>query len=646
MKWIIAAASLLAVLLPCALLLPLKWGFACDWANHLWEIAYFGDYYRAHHHMPLVLSTSQIAGDPAPIFYGYLFYPILGWLSRWVGPDGAVRLAAFGTLGVQFVLVRRVLRVLGTSRGIALTAACLVTWATYPLTNLYNRAALPEFFAAAWLTCATCHWFFFLRAGATRPMVAHALGIALLVVLAAGTHPITAFMGGCLSVPLAAAGLLAIRGDGLRRRLALLGLAGLVAALCLAPWLYATALFQGRLVISAGRATITAFPGLDEWHVRFFPLPLDARTVLHDPAQVGTPYLDAQANVALLVLAVACLVKVLAPAARRAGALVWAPLVLVAAHVGCCTILSLYPDVQFQYLPRPFTTVQYTYRWVNQINLGLLALLCVGLLARARGGLPVPPARLGGAFLGCLLTWAGAGVLVKLEHAYYVHETFYTKLPSPPEGQLAPTYYGMNAYSTPSEYAPLGPCDRVLRADLRVNPAVEYGTPRPRRVVADRAGVVITSVQAFPWNRVYVDGREVPREHVRLAQTTDSVLGSGAIPRVLLAVPVQPGEHVLEYRLRPNRVWAVLARLAWWSLAALVVACAVAWGGPLAVAALRRRPGQRLAVGPSQGRGPACPARGTVLYPAPDGIVVREHGLRWRNAAGPAGSADSPFDQS
>ena len=45
------------------------------------------------------------------------------------------------------------------SEPLAIGAACLVTWAIYPLTNLDSRGALTEFFAAAALTLALCYLF-------------------------------------------------------------------------------------------------------------------------------------------------------------------------------------------------------------------------------------------------------------------------------------------------------------------------------------------------------------------------------------------------------------------------------------------------------------------------------------------------------
>jgi hypothetical protein len=596
MKWT-GLLSVLAVLVPCSLLLPLRDGFALDWVNHLWVISYFGDYYRAHGCMPSVLTTPQLAGEPMPIFYGYLFYPLLGWLSACVGPHAAVRLAVVGSLGLQFVLVRSVLRSLGCARGLALVCACLVAWATYPLTNLYNRSALTEFFAGAWLTCAACCWFLFWRAGMSRPLWAHALGFALFSALAAGTHPITAWMGAWLFAVLAAAGLLAGRGDLLCRRLLVLGVAGAGVVLCLAPWLYATALFCRSLPMAPSvPAPLITFDGIDQWYVRFFPLPLDLRCVRQDPGVVPSAYLDAQANVPLLVLVAVALARLFLSGSWRPGGFALGAVALVGVYLAFSVTLSLVPGAT-RLLPAPFTGAQFAYRWVNQINLALFVLLCVGLLVRGRGGEALPPLGLGGVFLGCVLTWAGAGLLIKLAHAAFTRQqgVMVNYQPGP---QLPLIFYTAGGYSTPALYrGPLrqdaGP---ALRRHWEVDSAAAYGTARPLRVRADRPGRLITSAEGFAWNRLHLDGRAVSPRETQLVGYPEFIDPTGRLPWNLQAVVLPAGEHVVEYRFEPDPLWTGLARLSRLALAAVALGWVV-----LLLAPLRRgRAGRRCAVAPER----------------------------------------------
>jgi hypothetical protein len=547
----VVALSFLAVLLPGLLLLPPRWRFSPDWTNHLWLISYFGKYYGEHGSMPAVIHTPQIVGEPVTLFYGNLFYPIMGWLSSWIGTHGAVRLAVFATLGWQFFLVQRVLWSLGSSRNLAWTIACLVTWATYALTNLYNRSAVTEFFAGAWLTCAVCYWFLFLRAGTTRTMLAPALGCALCCILVVGTHPITGWMAVCLFAVLAVTGLLAIHGQQLRRRLLIAGLMALSVTLCLAPWLYATWLFHGDLIIAQSPAVVT-IPCVDQWYLRFFPLPLDLRCWLHDPRHVATPYLDTQANMPLLVVIAVWLVKAFRAARHRLGALDLGALGLVLACFGFCILLSLCSSGPYFSLPKPFRAVQFTCRWVNPINLSLLMLLCTVLLIRARGGQVGPPLRLGGLFLSCILGWGFVGLLVKLHHAHFAHDLD-PSVNVPLDAQLPMTYYGRGYYSTPALYRDLRDRDCLIQGDFVVDPAKGYGVPQTLHIVSEQSGMLVTRVTAFPWNKLYVNGQAVLPQDIRLwCQPTTP------LPTPVEAIPVSPGENVVEYRFEPDSLWRAL----------------------------------------------------------------------------------------
>jgi hypothetical protein len=63
---------ILAVVLPCRFLWPLRANFDIDWYNNKWAIGYAGEYFRHHWAMPAVFNTSQWGGIPAPIFYAKL----------------------------------------------------------------------------------------------------------------------------------------------------------------------------------------------------------------------------------------------------------------------------------------------------------------------------------------------------------------------------------------------------------------------------------------------------------------------------------------------------------------------------------------------------------------------------------------------
>lgn len=103
-------------------------------------------------------------------------------------PRIAVSMGVVVLLYLQFFCVRRLIEQVSQSEAAATLIATIVTWAIYPLTDLYNRAAIPEFIAITLLQSGVCLWLCFVnqpgQSGGTR--LAHTAGFVLM--LAAGTH--------------------------------------------------------------------------------------------------------------------------------------------------------------------------------------------------------------------------------------------------------------------------------------------------------------------------------------------------------------------------------------------------------------------------------------------------------------------------
>src|SRR5438105_2590883 len=64
-----------------------------DGHNDQWFVAYFGEYFRQHLHLPAVFNSAAAVGMPQPIFYGAVFYPVLGLISAVTGAALALRIA-------------------------------------------------------------------------------------------------------------------------------------------------------------------------------------------------------------------------------------------------------------------------------------------------------------------------------------------------------------------------------------------------------------------------------------------------------------------------------------------------------------------------------------------------------------------------
>jgi hypothetical protein len=568
-----------AVLFPCALLLQLSHELGVDWLNNVWMVSHTAAHLRQHGSFPPCFNTEELGGLPQPVFYGYLVYPLLGAAAVCLGAPATVRLAILAVWSLQFFQVRRVLRRSGTDDNLATVVACLVIWAIYPLTNVYCRGALGEVFASGLLTCAVCQWFTLLLAEMPGERLRSALAVGLFYSLAAGCHPITALYGLAFLLGLAPTLLFRAGPGEVRSRCRALLPAACLTGLVLAPWVFACLRFRKALVIT--KYCLYLYPdNLDLWWSRLFPLPLDVRTwTAPDLNLVSVPFLDAQVNVPLLLLAGAVVWGLLrgsvGPTARRG--LWW--LVLPALGAGLCLWMSL--DTRpYHLLPADFQSIQFPYRMVSYFNLALLiALLLAVRVVGPTGGTPrrSPSPTL----LTLVLALAGVGVFIKL-----IHVPQLAAHPRLKETDLPYTLYGHYAYATPFSVQQVTKKDVMDLKKVRL-PLERGGSSDrylPTVVELDRPGFVAVQIQVFPWNRFFLDGRPVPAEDMRCwhGNISRSPAGWDCGPYSVIRVPA--GRHLIEHRYVPDVAWVWLFRgalgvIVLWSLGLTLLWVWKGWEG-------------------------------------------------------------------
>ena len=213
--WWEVLAGVAVCLLPCWLLFEPGANFYYDWHNHQWLVGYFGEHFRTHLCRPEVLNAAGAVAMPQPVFYGFLLYPGLGVLSALLGASLAIRVGIALTLASQFFAVYLAGRSMLAHRGVSLVTAAAVTWSVHSLTNLYNRAALTEFFAVAFLNIAVA-----MGVAALAPTTSERGRLAggwlaiVFAVLTVGSHPPTALVGVGLIAMLVPLGIWELRRRG------------------------------------------------------------------------------------------------------------------------------------------------------------------------------------------------------------------------------------------------------------------------------------------------------------------------------------------------------------------------------------------------------------------------------------------------
>lgn len=161
-KRILYIAYFLAIAFPLMLLFRFNpnTGFYDNWYENLWVAGYYGEFFRRHLSFPVFISSNAATvGLPLPVFYGFPLYAFLGIASAVIGSNLAVRLGIFLIYAGQLIAVSSLINRITGNKKLGFAIGCLVIWATYPLTNIYNRGALPETFSTAFLTIAVALWF-------------------------------------------------------------------------------------------------------------------------------------------------------------------------------------------------------------------------------------------------------------------------------------------------------------------------------------------------------------------------------------------------------------------------------------------------------------------------------------------------------
>jgi hypothetical protein len=564
-----------AVALPISVISSPDQCVGSDYHVHVWMMGYQGAEWSAHRAFAPVYHTTAHSGVPTPIFYGGALYKIGGLLSSVWGAHVALRLVALFSLAAVYITVRASARAFGAAELFAATAACATIWATYPLTNLYNRSALPEFVAGAMLTCSCCLWVRFLcRPGPSSGWLT-ALTAALFLCLAASTHPITGMLSGpvlvCIYVlhwfvPIP-------QRQGALQRHATLLVSGVLVGAVLAPWLCAYRALGPELGISGLLTDLwyPPVPALARVWVQLFPLPFDYNHMTPSAPKVpATVHLDTQVSLPLLVLAVLAL-----GAAYRApgGSGYRVRLLLAAAGPALLGLvlfaISVSPAV-WDALPaglHPWVAkVQFAFRLVGPINTLVLVLVLLGLTFR-NAIAPVAQAPWTGppVVLAVVLTLAACGLVQKAMNGRAACSPHHL-----PTKRTDPNYtlwlrsvasHAAGDYATPDDVLPLAPTERMnlTMCPVSLGTGGEFGRVHPVQVTLASGVYVGTRFVPFRWSEIRVDGTPVPWEQLR--QWNDPQPTPVPLP-VRLAVPVPAGTHTIEYAFAPPRVWSALNTIA------------------------------------------------------------------------------------
>jgi hypothetical protein len=595
--------------LPLLLLLDSRSVFNFDWFNHLWMIEYFGEYIRRHGTPPAVLATENLVGITMPMFYAGKFYSFTGIVSAFLGSAIAFRIVAFCSLMIQFWHSERAAQYACGNKAISMTVATVISWAIYPITNLYNRSALTEFIAVIYLNAAVCCLFvLLLRHSRGEKSYYDAVAIGFFYSISAVTHPLTAAFGAAFLLSIGACFLFYTN----RKWFFGVGLinATLVAGV-LGSWMYLLHRYSSWLQIndlSTNRKYFREqyfFPGsVDNLWSLLSPVALDLRTLQNGVKDVSTPFLDAQINLPLLLIGIA-LVGVRITSKRGSfgkSQLSLLPMMVVSVFLfGLALSVAINPNLS-AYLGGYFDILQFSYRLTTYLNLAALTFLLAiaGSLRNLSFSCRRTLATREAIVLGVSLGVSFSGLVTKLIHAnaarFVDPHTDFVRLAhlehltamldpkrcwvpllgrSPAMLRILPTtFYSHSMYMVREGFSSVRPPGFSEETNMRFLPAAgkQFGYVAPAKIALKNPTYVVTNVQPFPWNQIFVNGRQ--QKNGNLVATTSDWAASWTRAGVL-ALPLEAGEYTIEYRFRPAKIWRVLDDLSYgvlvvWSIVWIV----------------------------------------------------------------------------
>lgn len=368
-------ATTVIVLVVVAPLLFTDSGFALDFTNHLWLVwAASKALVQAGHPSYFINAKDIGVFYPFFAFYGGTLYAITGAIAELTGDPvsafvGVTVLAVAGSYAGMLWLGRE----LGLRGWTAHAPALVVVTSAYYITNLYGRAAWPEFMATAALSPLIASGLHLARAKTWRAWPV--LVFVVSTVIFTGSHNITLIWG---STMVALALLIAwlVFGAPRRlpyRRLAQVGGLGVVAVLVNA-WFLLPDIAYAKDVVIGGRQPPSLATFFNTPDVLLYPLRLV-------PSLSTTPALYVQAPDWFLAwgLVAGALLLWGRPASRRLRRAWIGVAVLVVLVLGMIMVKPFLNAVPF-----PYDEIQFGYRLGSYLFYAVAVLVLVGALALAR----------------------------------------------------------------------------------------------------------------------------------------------------------------------------------------------------------------------------------------------------------------------
>lgn len=544
--------------------------FYVDWLNNLWVIQYYARFFENNIEMPVVINTSNgLIGMTNPLYYGYLYYQILGLIALLIGGARRAVIAVLVILSIAFYIIylelfKKVFRTCDKSDeeslifSICYILPAIMLWSTYLLTKIYSDGARAEVNAIMLLYILIGLWIHGLLVvdGPKRLILLSCFSFLLFIFI--GTHPITTEIGGVLLFILVIGTLpYVLRSSKNPLKMLVYGLILLMLVLlAVSPWIYITVLNAGTTNLGgAGVLGVNNKSWIGNIANRLMPVPFDCEAV-KDGIYVMSPYMTLQINVPLFIIFIMTFVLVVCNKRITKKSKIGTILVtlIVAFFFACCSLESL-----GDFVKTIFYSVQLNFRLITYTDLFIAAGLVYDVYLLIKAGEILKFKNLIWSFMVIGITLSSHNIITQWTYAYALSDYYMGEVNS---SQAPTNFYWLNDYADIS--VPVVSKDELgfPMTDVYFELDKSGVNVEDTYFENDSECIVSTNVSISPYNTLLLDGNPVAYEDI--IRMNDSDYTCSFVVR-------RSGNHTLSYKTILPDAYFVLKKIAFISAIILLL---------------------------------------------------------------------------
>ena len=533
--------------------------FYLDWVNHVWILEYYTQYLIDHATFPPAIHVDGAFGNPMPLFYGILFYPLLAFLSVFTGSDIALRLCFAFLLVVPVVTYFIVFRSILGNNVLAIYLSIVTNFSMYQMTNLYHRGALTEFFAYQLILIGfslNYYAIFHKRKSSNALLLIGCISL----LFAFGAHPITLYNFAIFLFPVIVILLIYYRFLFNNLSIGKLALFSTGMTAILLPWLINVINFKNNFKV--GNYKLYYFPtSIDSIFAKIGFFYSDQRVIDDGVLLTHTPYISAPLPVILMLIFCYFIFHFYSTnKINLMKGFIPAGIVLVVMIIAIIppqnAIASEWPEAfyvfkEHGFLYRLLVPIQFAYRLTGPISilLVIITIFFVHLIAKTI---------LNKVFIEKMHIFVFlASFMVLLSHVQKCSEIYFEYIKTPelvmessiviPDHRTEArvlvmnssehqsiikdtsrypfTFYGSSAYTMPQLYLPR---PELAARDEQVIPLLVRDYGQEMRFTCERQCILQTNIVPTTLHRVLIDGREPEKAFLAENTNLDFELAAGS----------------------------------------------------------------------------------------------------------------------